>query len=163
MVLRELRKRNKRGALFVEAALVIPFLLYILVNIIFFALLMHDYLGLNNLTRNAVRYAAVSTSSTGSGDNKITKKTSNIKAYVEDNAGSELILYNSVPVKGEITLHQNNTIIRVTLTATRNKDLPVMIDNVFPDTLVSGLSMHLEEALGASDTISSGNNRFNFE
>ena len=56
------KNSRQRGALFVEAALVIPFFIYLIINMIYFGMLLHDYMDLNNMTRNAVRYAVVEAS-----------------------------------------------------------------------------------------------------
>jgi len=51
--------RSQRGAVVVEAAIVLPIFVLILVGILEFGIVFHDYLVLQNASREGARFAAV--------------------------------------------------------------------------------------------------------
>lgn len=154
-----LAKRHKnsrqRGALFVEAALVIPFFIYLIINMIYFGMLLHDYMDLNNMTRNAVRYAVVE----ASGDN-IVDKTTSVKLYLrKENADNRLLIYkmhtsgvsNANPpaqlenAGGYVYSNEDGDQVTVVLVADRdNENIPLLVDAVIPQVISSSLAMKLE-------------------
>ena len=145
-------KKNK-GALFIEAALVLPLFLYIIINMIYMCLLLHDYLGLNNLTRNAVRYAAVEKSSVpadGNGDRDIKNKHTNVNSYINNNANDYLILYSYTALTGEsshVTLPGSGSdMVSVSITVSREPDsLPLIAEELIPVDITSTLKMRMED------------------
>lgn len=147
---------RQRGALFVEAALVIPFFIYLVLNMIYFSLLLHDYMDLNNLTRNAVRYAAVESSG-----ESITDKTTSVKAFLrKENSDERMFLYklqanaisNTEPPSnidnpgGYVYCSDEGDYITVVLAAKRaNDDIPLVVDAILPQVITSSLAMKLEQ------------------
>jgi Flp pilus assembly protein TadG len=55
----EVRKRGRRGAALVEFALVVPLLMLLLLGVMEFGMIMHDYLTLAHSVREGVRTAAI--------------------------------------------------------------------------------------------------------
>lgn len=147
---------RQRGALFVEAALVIPFFIYLVMNMIYFGLLLHDYMDLNNITRSAVRYAVVE----ASGEN-ITDKTTSVKAFLKkENFEDRMFLYklqtsaisNAAPPNrlegpgGFVYSSEEGDYITVVLAAKRDDaELPLLVDAVIPQVISSSLAMKLEQ------------------
>lgn len=148
----KLHKNKTRGALLVEAAIILPLFLYLFICMAYLALLMHDYMGLNNIARNAVRYAAVNAARNENGAVIINQQ--NVETAVGSTASTFLVLYNynasglaintNSITTGTITEHYVN----VSVEAARPEDIPLIVSPVLPDKLSSSLKMRceLEEA-----------------
>ena len=159
MKISRFKKHNSRGALFIEAALAIPLLLYLIIYMMYFALYMHDYLGLNNLARNAVRIAAVNASNAESGNEttSLANKKTSIKKYVNANAGSEMLLYSIVPSDSTITVSDKlsgdtGSYLVLRLSAKR-AGIPVLVENLIPIDIASKMTMYAEENLSAGANV----------
>ena len=113
---------------------------------------MHDYNGLNELTRAAARYGAVESS----GDNTPTQegstdtvKVAAVKRYIEDNGSNFLIIYEikdgGVAVSaGASDKIGDDAAMSVSVTAER-LDVPIIVKDVMPDTISSTLKMRIEQ------------------
>ena len=162
------RKTNsRRGSIFVEFAVVLPLLVFFLFMIIYMGLFMHDYVALNNITRSAARFVAVSTSGAkaaegGYTDDVMKTKTTNVKAYLNNNEKGKLMLYNVYfdqisyvkPAelsgvengnKGYIYKEADDKTVRVVLKAVKSDDSPLLVDEFIPNILTSALKMKLED------------------
>ena len=162
------RKTNsRRGSIFVEFAVVLPLLVFFLFMIIYMGLFMHDYVALNNITRSAARFVAVSTSGAkaaegGYTDAVMQTKTTNLVAYLNDNEKGKLMLYNvnfeqisyvdsanlqSVENgdKGYVFKGNDGKTVNVVMKAVKSDDSPLLVDEFIPDVLTSALKMKLED------------------
>ena len=145
---------KQKGAVLVEFVIVLPLFLLMLFVMIYGGMLMHDYNGLNELTRAAARYGAVESS----GDNATTQEGSTdtdtvkiaaVKKYIEDNGSNFLIIYEikdgGVAVSaGASDKIGNDAAMSVSVTAER-LDVPIIVKDVMPDTISSTLKMRIEQ------------------
>ena len=158
---------SKRGSIFIEFAVVLPLLVFFLFMIIYMGLFMHDYVALNNITRSAARFVAVSTSGAkaaegGYTDAVMQTKTTNLVAYLIDNEKGKLMLYNvnfdqimyvdsanlsSVENgdKGYVFKGNDGKTVNVVMKAVKSDDSPLLVDEFIPDVLTSALKMKLED------------------
>ena len=164
MLVHKDKDKRQRGALFVEAALVIPFFIYLVVNLIYFSFMLHDYMSLNNLTRNAVRYAAVSasnaTTDSGVEDASAAGKRAKLVEYLTNNASAEAMLLYTMDASalkaenrpssisdagGYVYTSDNDTNITVVLAAKRQAgEIPLLVDETLPIIITSSLTMRVE-------------------
>lgn len=154
---------KNRGVLFIEFAIVLPFLVFFLFGVIYFGLWMHDYEALNNITRNATRYAAVSSSGDISVEDGEETKISNVISYVNESAAKNLILYGvtlsdtnvTKGLRGDATITTAQAFINfetageeksvtLVIAAKKAEACPIIIDEFIPDIMVSSLKMKLE-------------------
>ena len=145
---------KQKGAVLVEFVIVLPLFLLLLFVMIYGGMLMHDYNGLNELTRAAARYGAVESS----GDNTPTQEGSTdtdtvkiaaVKKYIEDNGGNFLIIYEikdgGVAVSaGASDKIGNDAAMSVSVTAER-LDVPIIVKDLMPDKISSTLKMRIEQ------------------
>ena len=143
---------TKKGAVLVEFVIVLPLFLLMLFVMIYGGMLMHDYNGLNELTRAAARYGAVESS----GDNTPTQegstdtvKVAAVKRYIEDNGSNFLIIYEikdgGVAVSaGASAKIGDDAAMSVSVTAER-LDVPIIVKDVIPDKISSTLKMRIEQ------------------
>lgn len=141
-----------KGAVLVEFAIVLPLFLLMLFVMIYGGMLMHDYNGLNELTRAAARYGVVE----ASGDNNTTPEGSTdtvkiaaVKKYIKDNGSDFLIIYeikdNGVKVSaGASDKIGSDAALNVTVTAER-LDVPMIVEDVMPEKISSTLKMRIEK------------------
>lgn len=141
-----------KGAVLVEFAIVLPLFLLMLFAMIYGGMLMHDYNGLNELTRAAARYGVVE----ASGDNTTTPegstdtvKVAAVKKYIKDNSNNFLIIYeikdNGVNVSAGVSDKiGTDDALNVTVTAER-LDVPVIVEDVMPEKISSTLKMRIEQ------------------
>ena len=141
-----------KGAVLVEFAIVLPLFLLMLFVMIYGGMLMHDYNGLNELTRAAARYGVVE----ASGDNTTTPegstdtvKVAAVKKYIKDNSNNFLIIYeikdNGVNVSAGVSDKiGTDDALNVTVTAER-LDVPVIVEDVMPEKISSTLKMRIEQ------------------
>ena len=143
---------KRKGAVLVEFVIVLPLFLLMLFVMIYGGMLMHDYNGLNELTRAAARYGAVqsvrdnTTTHEGSED---TVKIAAVKKYIKDNGSSFLIIYEikdgGVAVSaGASDKIGDDAAMSVSVTAER-LDVPIIVKDVMPDTISSTLKMRIEQ------------------
>ena len=143
---------TKKGAVLVEFVIVLPLFLLMLFVMIYGGMLMHDYNGLNELTRAAARYGVVESS----GDNSTTPEGSTdtvkiaaVKKYIKDNGSNFLIIYeikdNGVNVSAGVSDKiGTDDALNVTVTAER-LDVPMIVEDVMPEKISSTLKMRIEQ------------------
>lgn len=161
---------SKRGSIFIEFAVVLPLLVFFLFMIIYMGLFMHDYVALNNITRSAARFVAVSTSGAkaaeGYTEPVMQRKTTNLKAYLNENEKGKLMLYNvnfdliSYVDSANLSSVENGDkgyvfsyvfkgndgkTVNVVMKAVKSDDSPLLVDEFIPDVLTSALKMKLED------------------
>ena len=146
-------KTANKGAVLVEFVIVLPLFLLMLFVMIYGGMLMHDYNGLNELTRAAARYGAVESSgdntTTQEGSSADTVKIAAVKKYIEDNGSNFLIIYEikdgGVAVSaGASDKIGDDAAMSVSVTAER-LDVPIIVKDVMPDTISSTLKMRIEQ------------------
>lgn len=143
---------KQRGAVLVEFVIILPLFLLMLFVMIYGGMLMHDYNGLNELTRAAARYGVVESS----GDNNTkqegstdTIKVAAVKKYIRDNGSNFLIIYeikdDGVAVSaGASDKIGDDAAMSVTVTAER-LEVPVIVEDVMPEKISSSLKMRIEQ------------------
>lgn len=143
---------TKKGAVLVEFVIVLPLFLLMLFVMIYGGMLMHDYNGLNELTRAAARYGVVESS----GDNNTkqegstdTIKVAAVKNYIRDNSSNFLIIYeikdNGIAVSaGAADKIGDDAAMSVTVTAER-LEVPIIVEDVMPEKISSTLKMRIEQ------------------
>ena len=145
--------RKQKGAVLVEFVIVLPLFLLMLFVMIYGGMLMHDYNGLNELTRAAARYGAVESSgdntTTQEGSSADTVKIAAVKKYIKDNGSNFLIIYEikdgGVAVSaGASDKIGDDAAMSVSVTAER-LDVPIIVKDVMPDTISSTLKMRIEQ------------------
>lgn len=154
---------KNRGVLFIEFAIVLPFLVFFLFGVIYFGLWMHDYEALNNITRNATRYAAVSSSGDINAAEGIATKKNNVINYVNESASKNLILYGVTLSESNVTegsrgdekitvakafidfqTDEEEKSVTLVIAAKKAEACPIIIDEFIPDIMISSLKMKLE-------------------
>ena len=141
-------KNQTRGALLVEAAIILPLFLYLFICMAYLALLMHDYMGLNNIARNAVRYAAVNAIRAENG--AVTINQQNVETTINNTASTYLVLYSyeasrlSVNTNSITTGTTTEHYVNVSVEAVRPEDIPLIVSPVLPDKITSSLKMRCE-------------------
>ena len=144
---------KQKGAVLVEFVIVLPLFLLMLFVMIYGGMLMHDYNGLNELTRAAARYGAVESSgdnsTTQEGSSADTVKIAAVKKYIKDNGSNFLIIYEikdgGVAVSaGASDKIGDDAAMSVSVTAER-LDVPIIVKDVMPDTISSTLKMRIEQ------------------
>ena len=144
--------RKQKGAVLVEFVIVLPIFLLMLFVMIYGGMLMHDYNGLNELTRAAARYGVVESS----GDNTTTQegstdtiKVAAVKRYIKDNGNNFLIIYEIKDGGVSVSAGASDKIgddaaLNVTVTAER-LDVPIIVEDVMPEKISSSLKMRIEQ------------------
>lgn len=153
---KKIHKNQTRGALLVEAAIILPLFLYLFICMAYLALLMHDYMGLNNIARNAVRYAAVNATRNENGAVIINQQ--NVETSIGSTASTYLVLYNYNGSKLNVNTNSITTgtvtehYVNVTVEAACPDDIPLVVSPVLPDRISSSLKMRceLEETINPS-------------
>lgn len=130
---------NKRGQAMVEFAIIVPFFIFMLYAFSYLGMFFHDYLTLNEMTRDIARHESV-----GISFEKIKVNYSNTtfltNVYTFDPEKNVKVVVASEIVNGTA----NGQNVTVTLTASRN----VMKDSfweVLPASISSSLTMRKEE------------------
>lgn len=135
---------QKRGALMVEFAIILPIFLLLFIGMIYTAMFIFDYTRLNDLARSAARYGTVQ----ASGDydkNNPNKKIQKVKEYIKENKNN-LILYDlpDTDINVSIVSIANEDSIQVELVAKKTDKIPVAIDEILPEDIKSILNMRIE-------------------
>ena len=144
--------RKQKGAVLVEFVIVLPIFLFMLFVMIYGGMLMHDYNGLNELTRAAARYGVVEASgdNNASGEQGVdTNKVTAVKKYIKDNGNSFLIIYEIKDTDINVSANADDKIgsenaINVTVTAKR-LEVPIIVEDVMPEKISSSLKMRIEQ------------------
>ena len=138
-----------KGAVLVEFAIVLPLFLLMLFVMIYGGMLMHDYNGLNELTRAAARYGVVEASgdNTPGADGSDSAKVRAVKDYISNNGNNFLIIYeikNTAVSVGQDPTMGSDDVLNVTVTAKR-LEVPVIVKDIMPEDISSTMKMRIEQ------------------
>ena len=139
-------KNNNRGTAIIEFVIVMPLFFLMLFGMLYGGLMLHDYNGLNELTRAAARAGAIEQTDDGNKvDEENTKKVARVKRFITDNGNNYLLLYavakNTIEVK---EINEEDAII-VSVSAKRTDDIPLIVEDLLPETISSSMSMRIEK------------------
>ena len=127
--------RKQRGQAIVEFALVLPFFLMLFFGIVYSGLLYADYLTLTNLARESARSASI-------------QGSEHYKDIREAGAGQTLLtnLFVWTGDESSFTIKDEDSSVKVTLTATRNDNFPGLglVKYVVPESYTIVYSMYKE-------------------
>ena len=144
-------KNNNRGSAIIEFVIVMPLFFLLLFGMLYGALMLHDYNGLNELTRAAARAGAIEQTDDGNkvddADEKSpTKKVARVKRFITDNGNNYLLLYavNTIVVNDTVKINEEDAII-VSVSANRTEDIPLIVEDLLPKTISSSMSMRIEK------------------
>ncbi len=131
--------RNKRGQAMVEFAIIIPFFIFMLYGFSYMGMFFHDYLTLNEMTRDITRQASVGISLDKIKTN-YSGQTFLTSVYIFDPKTNIQLV--TAPENGKDASEGEN--ITVTLTAVRNVTKDSFWE-VLPEKITSSLTMRKEE------------------
>ena len=140
-------KNNNRGTAIIEFVIVMPLFFLMLFGMLYGGLMLHDYNGLNELTRAAARAGAIEKIDDG---NKVVeeniKKVARVQKFITDNGKNYLLLYavNTIEVKDTGIINEEDAII-VSVSAKRTDDIPLIVEDLLPETISSSMSMRIEK------------------
>ncbi len=146
-------KNNNRGSAIIEFVIVMPLFFLMLFGMLYGGIMLHDYNGLNELTRAAARAGAIEQTDDGNkvddADEKSpTKKVARVKRFITDNGNNYLLLYavaeNTIEVKDTEKINAEDAII-VSVSANRTDDIPLIVEDLLPETISSSMSMRIEK------------------
>ena len=144
-------KNNKRGTAIIEFVIIMPLFFFMLFGMLYGGIMLHDYNGLNELTRAAARAGAIEQTDDGNkaeGDNteSPTKKVARVKKFITDNGNNSLLLYavNTIVVNDTVKINEEDAII-VSVSAKRTDDIPLIVEDLLPKTISSSMSMRIEK------------------
>ena len=139
-------KNNNRGSAIIEFVIIMPLFFLMLFGMLYGGIMLHDYNGLNELTRAAARAGAIEQTDDGNKvDEGNTKKVARVKRFIIDNGNNYLLLYavakNTIEVK---KINEEDAII-VSVSANRTEDIPLIVEDLLPKTISSSMSMRIEK------------------
>ena len=146
-------KNNNRGSAIIEFVIIMPLFFLMLFGMLYGGIMLHDYNGLNELTRAAARAGAIEQTDDG---NKVdegktespTKKVARVKKFITDNGKNYLLLYavaeKTIVVEDTEKINAEDAII-VSVSANRTEDIPLIVENLLPKTISSSMSMRIEK------------------
>ena len=144
-------KNNNRGTALIEFVIIMPLFFLMLFGMLYGGIMLHDYNGLNELTRAAARAGAIEQTDDG---NKVdegktespTKKVARVKKFITDNGNKYLLLYavNTIVVNDTVKINEEDAII-VSVSAKRTDDIPLIVEDLLPETISSSMSMRIEK------------------
>ena len=143
-------KNNNRGSAIIEFVIVMPLFFLMLFGMLYGGIMLHDYNGLNELTRAAARAGAIEQTDDGNKEDDAdekspTKKVARVKRFITDNGNNYLLLYavakNTIEVK---KINEEDAII-VSVSAKRTDDIPLIVEDLLPETISSSMSMRIEK------------------
>ena len=145
-------KNNNRGSAIIEFVIVMPLFFLMLFGMLYGGIMLHDYNGLNELTRAAARAGAVEQTDDSDPESEAeeatTKKVARIKKFIADNGNNYLLLYevdnDDVSVTDDAQINGEDAII-VSVSATRTEDIPLIVVDLLPKTISSSMSMRIEK------------------
>lgn len=144
-------KNNNRGTALIEFVIVMPLFFLMLFGMLYGGIMLHDYNGLNELTRAAARAGAIEQTDDGNKaeeDNteSPTKKVARVKKFITDNGNNYLLLYavNTIVVNDTVKINEEDAII-VSVSAKRTDDIPLIVEDLLPETISSSMSMRIEK------------------
>lgn len=143
-------KNNNRGTAIIEFVIIMPLFFLMLFGMLYGGIMLHDYNGLNELTRAAARAGAIEQTDDGNKEDDAdekspTKKVARVKRFITDNGNKYLLLYavakNTIEVK---EINEEDAII-VSVSANRTEDIPLIVEDLLPKTISSSMSMRIEK------------------
>lgn len=144
-------KSNNRGSAIIEFVIVMPLFFLMLFGMLYGGIMLHDYNGLNELTRAAARAGAIEQTDDG---NKVdeentespTKKVARVKQFITENGNNYLLLYAvaEIEVKDDGKINSEDAIV-VSVSANRTDDIPLIVEDLLPETISSSMSMRIEK------------------
>ena len=144
-------KNNNRGSAIIEFVIVMPLFFLMLFGMLYGGIMLHDYNGLNELTRAAARAGAIEQTDDG---NKVdeentespTKKVARVKQFITENGNNYLLLYAvaEIEVKDDGKINSEDAIV-VSVSANRTDDIPLIVEDLLPETISSSMSMRIEK------------------
>ena len=144
-------KNNNRGSAIIEFVIIMPLFFLMLFGMLYGGIMLHDYSGLNELTRAAARAGAIEQTDDGNKaeeDNteSPTKKVARVKRFITDNGNNYLLLYAvaKIEVKDTEKINAEDAII-VSVSANRTDDIPLIVEDLLPKTISSSMSMRIEK------------------
>lgn len=140
-------KNNNRGTALIEFVIVMPLFFLMLFGMLYGGIMLHDYNGLNELTRAAARAGAIEQTDDGNKvDEENTKKVARVKRFITDNGNNYLLLYAvaKIEVKDTEKINAEDAII-VSVSAKRTDDIPLIVEELLPKTISSSMSMRIEK------------------
>ena len=143
--------KNSRGSALIEFVIIMPLFFLMLFGMLYGGIMLHDYNGLNELTRAAARAGAIEQTDDGNKaeeDNteSPTKKVARVKKFITDNGNNYLLLYAvaKIEVKDTEKINAEDAII-VSVSANRTDDIPLIVEDLLPKTISSSMSMRIEK------------------
>ena len=124
-----------------------------LFGMLYGGIMLHDYNGLNELTRAAARAGAIEQTDDGNKEDDAnekspTKKVARVKKFITDNGKNYLLLYevdnDAVSVNDDAQINDEDA-IQVVVSATRTEDIPLIVVDLLPETISSSMSMRIEK------------------
>ena len=140
-------KNNNRGTAVIEFVIIMPLFFLMLFGMLYGGIMLHDYNGLNELTRAAARAGAIEqTDDANKEDEENTKKVARVKRFITDNGNNYLLLYAvaKIEVKDTEKINAEDAII-VSVSANRTDDIPLIVEDLLPKTISSSMSMRIEK------------------
>ena len=140
-------KNNNRGSAIIEFVIIMPLFFLMLFGMLYGGIMLHDYNGLNELTRAAARAGAIEqTDDANKEDEENTKKVARVKRFITDNGNNYLLLYAvaKIEVKDTEKINAEDAII-VSVSANRTDDIPLIVEDLLPKTISSSMSMRIEK------------------
>ena len=143
-------KNNNRGTALIEFVIIMPLFFLMLFGMLYGGIMLHDYNGLNELTRAAARAGAIEQTDDG---NKVdegntgspTKKVARVKRFITNNSNNYLLLYAVAENTNEIKKINEEDAIIVSVSAKRTDDIPLIVEELLPKTISSSMSMRIEK------------------
>lgn len=146
-------KNNNRGTAIIEFVIIMPLFFLMLFGMLYGGIMLHDYNGLNELTRAAARAGAIEQTDDSNKEDEEntespTKKVARVKKFITDNGNNYLLLYavdnDAVSVKDDEQINGEDA-IQVVVSATRTEDIPLIVVDLMPQTISSSMSMRIEK------------------
>lgn len=133
---------QKKGAVMVEFAIILPFFLLILMVIIYGSMFLFDYTRLGDMTRVVTRYAALNIDK----ENNLNEEVQKIKDYAKERLDTDRLLLYKVDSNLNIKIIQimDEDNVDVEIKATKKDNIPVIIDDMLPETISEKLKMCIE-------------------
>lgn len=133
---------QKKGAVMVEFAIILPFFLLILMVIIYGSMFLFDYTRLGDMTRVVTRYAALNIDK----ENNLNEEIQKIKNYAKERLDTDRLLLYKVDSNLNIKIIQimDEDNVEVEIKAIKKDNIPVIIDDMLPETISEKLKMCIE-------------------
>lgn len=133
---------QKKGAVMVEFAIILPFFLLILMVIIYGSMFLFDYTRLGDMTRVVTRYAALNIDK----ENNLNEEIQKIKSYAKERLDTDRLLLYKVDSNLNIKIIQimDEDNVEVEIKAIKKDNIPVIIDDMLPETISEKLKMCIE-------------------